>query len=357
LPAPGPQGRGNSPVAKTDDYVSLLGLFSHEYFHAWHVKRIRPAAHINADLSSESYTRLLWVFEGITSYYDDLALVRSGLIDAKVYLGLLAQSITRLWRTGGRRHQSLVESSFDAWIKFYKADENASNSQVSYYGKGALVALALDLSLRAQSSGQISLDMVMKALWHRYGQTGVGLPEDGLEGLVEELAGPSMAGFFDHYVYGTQDPPLKALLGAVGVILAEAPAKSPDDLGGYGDGTAAENWPRVWLGAKYAATDGGLKLQQVYEGGSAQVAGLVPGDIIVAIDGWRCDNKVLQAWQKSAAVGSQAALHAFRGNELLNITLAALAAPMDTCYLSLVAETSQDVFQAREAWLQSLSNL
>jgi predicted metalloprotease with PDZ domain len=160
----------------TDDYRRFLGLASHEYFHSWNVKRIKPAAFVPYDLARENYTRQLWAFEGITSYYDDLALVRSGIIDSKSYLELVGQNITGVLRVPGRHVQSLADSSFDAWIKFYRRDENTPNAVVSYYAKGALVALALDLTLRNAGA---SLDDLMRVLWQRYGETGTGVPEEG----------------------------------------------------------------------------------------------------------------------------------------------------------------------------------
>ena len=135
----------------TDDYRRFLGLASHEYFHSWNVKRIKPAAFAPYDLARENYTRQLWAFEGITSYYDDLALVRSGVIDREGYLQLLGRTITTVLRDPGRQAQSVADSSFDAWIKYYRQDENTPNAVVSYYPKGALVALALDL--RCASAG------------------------------------------------------------------------------------------------------------------------------------------------------------------------------------------------------------
>ena len=162
LPAPGMAG-------VTDDYRRFLGLASHEYFHSWNVKRIKPAAFVPYDLARENYTRQLWAFEGITSYYDDLALVRSGVIDSKSYLELVGQNITGVLRVPGRHVQSLADSSFDAWIKFYRRDENTPNAVVSYYAKGALVALALDLTLRSAGA---SLDDLMRLLWQRHGETG-----------------------------------------------------------------------------------------------------------------------------------------------------------------------------------------
>src|SRR5262249_14312610 len=155
----------------------FLGLASHEYFHSWVVKRIRPVAFTKYDLARENYTRQLWAFEGITSYYDDLALVRSGVIDIANYLELLGRGITVLLRTPGRRVQTIAESSFDAWIKYYRQDENTPNAVISYYVKGSLVALALDLTLRQRHA---SLDTLMQMLWRRFGQTGNGVPEDAI---------------------------------------------------------------------------------------------------------------------------------------------------------------------------------
>jgi predicted metalloprotease with PDZ domain len=147
-----------------DDYRDFLGLCSHEYFHTWNVKRIKPAVYQPYDLQSEVYTDLLWAFEGITSYYDDLALLRCGLIDVTSYLELLAQTMTRVQRGRGRKRQSAAESSFNAWTKFYKQDENAANAIVSYYAKGCLIAACIDLKMRALSGGEKSLDDVMSGI-------------------------------------------------------------------------------------------------------------------------------------------------------------------------------------------------
>ena len=145
----------------TDGYRQFLGLCSHEYFHTWNVKRIKPAAFVPYRLAEESYTRLLWAFEGFTSYYDDLMLVRSQRIGLDDYLGLLAKTITQVHKGSGRHKQSVAESSFEAWTKYYRQDENSPNAIVSYYTKGALVALLLDLRLRAESHGARSLDTLM----------------------------------------------------------------------------------------------------------------------------------------------------------------------------------------------------
>ncbi|CAH2796623.1 MAG: Putative protease [uncultured Caballeronia sp.] len=157
----------------TDGYRTYLGLCSHEYFeyfHTWNVKRIKPAAFAPYDLSQENYTSLLWLFEGFTSYYDDLMLVRSGLSSASEYFSLLGKTFGGVLRGSERLKQTVAESSFDAWVKYYRQDENAANAIVSYYQKGSLVVLVFDLSIRVQTEGKKSLDDVMRLLWQRYGR-------------------------------------------------------------------------------------------------------------------------------------------------------------------------------------------
>ena len=158
---------------------------------------MKPAAFTPYDLATESHTELLWVFEGVTSYYDDLALVRSGLVTERSYLELLGQTITRVLRGAGRLRQSVAESSFDAWTKFYQQDANAPNAIVSYYAKGSLVALALDLKLRSETEGKITLDDVMKECWSRWGESGEGMPEDGFESVATEVSGIDLGDFLD----------------------------------------------------------------------------------------------------------------------------------------------------------------
>src|SRR3569623_944611 len=189
--------RGDLPVQgskeMSDGYRSYLGLCSHEYFHTWNVKRINPAAFAPYDLQAEAYTTLLWLFEGFTSYYDDLMLVRGGVIEQADYCKLLAKTVNGVLRGGGRSKQSVAESRFDAWIKYYRQDENAPNAIVSNYTKGSLGALALDLTIRAETRGRKSLDDVMRALWQRYGRDfyapggGRGIDEDEVEALSAEV--------------------------------------------------------------------------------------------------------------------------------------------------------------------------
>ena len=203
-------------------------LCSHEYFHLWNVKRIKPAAFSPYRLDSERYTRLLWAFEGVTSYYDDLALVRAGVINVDSWLELLGRTATRVLRGAGRKRQSIADSSFDAWIKFYRPDENTPNAVVSYYTKGALVALALDLTLRQATDERSPLDDVMRARCGPLRQDRRGRTEDRGEARLRGGRRRS-ASFFDEYV-GTADLALQPLLAPYGIEVMLRPAESDHDL-------------------------------------------------------------------------------------------------------------------------------
>lgn len=335
----------------SDDYRELLGLVSHEYFHTWNVKRIKPAAFVPYDLDRENYTRQLWAFEGVTSYYDDLGLARAGLIEAKSYLELLGQTITRVQRGSGRLKQSIADSSFDAWTKFYKQDENAPNAIVSYYTKGALVALALDLTIRRDTGGNKSLDDVMRALWHRYGKSGRGVPEGAIEQLADEVTGLHLASFFDRALRGTDDLDLTPLLSELGVELRLRPADSAKDKGGRPSDSKRER-PLLVLGVRLNGVGDRAQLAQVLDGGGAQAAGLAAGDAVIAIDGIRVDAKNLEAMLQTYEAGDCVRVHAFRRDELLEFEVELRAAPADTCFLELSPEVSAEARQRQASWLE-----
>jgi len=339
----------------TADYRQFLGLCSHEYFHLWNVKRIRPQVFMDADLSNEVHTELLWAFEGITSYYDDLSLVRSGCIDVESYLEMLAQNLTRVLRGSGRLKQTVTESSFDTWTKFYKQDENAPNAIVSYYGKGGMIALALDLTIRLGTDGEKSLDDLMRALWQRYGKTGKGVPEDGIEQLAEEVSGLDLQGFFNMALRGTQDPPLESLLQSVGIGYALRPATGSEDKGGLRKVNGEPAPPRPVLGARINGADGQPRLAAVFDGGAAQQAGLSAGDLIVAVDGIQATAKNLEKLVAAIPPGSEVPVHAFRRDELMQFVLRPLLPPEDTCELWLL-DASDDVQQANHRRWLNLSN-
>ncbi len=332
-----------------EGYRTFLGLVSHEYFHLWNVKRMKPAAFTPYDLSRESHTTLLWVFEGVTSYYDDLALVRSGLITPESYLEVLGQTITRVLRGAGRLRQSIGESSFDAWTKFYKQDANAGNAIVSYYAKGALAALALDLTLRRDSGGGKCLDDVMRACWSRWGESGEGMPEDGFEAVSAEVSGLDLQGFFDEAVRGTADLPLAELLASHGVEYHLRPMTGRDDKGGKPADKAQATAP--WLGARLDEKGGKPVFAGVHSGGPAELAGVAPGDVAVALDGLAFDVANSDARLRNYAAGACLELVVFRGDELVTTRVTLADAPADTCYLTLATDGDEPTLARRKAWL------
>ncbi|QAA94373.1 M61 family metallopeptidase [Pollutimonas thiosulfatoxidans] len=301
-----------------DGYISFLGLVSHEYFHTWNVKRIKPAVFAPYKLQSETHTRLLWLFEGFTSYYDDLMLMRAGVIDEPAYLRLLGKVIGNVHRSGGRIKQSVAESSFDAWTRYYKQDENSPNTLVSYYTKGSLVALGLDLTLRQATEGTRSLDDVMLLLWQRYGRDfyqggGKGIPEDAVAALIQEATGVDVSEFLARYVDGTEDVPLETLLAHEGITLTWKSA-----------GTAPT------LDIRPRASHGQTQIATVYEGGAAHAAGLSAGDTLVAVNGLKIGDpasleRLLSRWKP----GSKVLMHVFRRDELRAFNLQ-LNAPLAT---------------------------
>jgi len=345
--------RENLPLRRdsdiSDGYRTFLGLASHEYFHLWNVKRMKPAAFTPYELSDETHTGLLWVFEGITSYFDDLALVRSGLITMESYLELLGQTITRVLRGTGRLRQSIEESSFDAWTKFYKQDANASNAIVSYYTKGSLVALCLDLKLRLETEGKTTLDDVMQACWDRWGQSGEGMPEGGLEQVAAEMSSLDLADFFAAAVRGTGELPLQTLLASVAIDFCLRRASDRKDKGGK----PADKQPGPWLGATLSEGSGKSIFTVVLNGGPAELAGIAPGDIAVALDGLaltaaNCDRRL-----RTCRDGDTLELLVFRGDELITTRIKLVDAPESTCYLQASADADAAAISRRSAWLHT----
>jgi predicted metalloprotease with PDZ domain len=259
LPAPG-ELKSQSPHKATEGYTTLRGLISHEYFHTWNVKRLRPAEFASYDYSRENYTELLWFFEGFTSYYDDLLLRRAGLLDNAGYLKLLNKTINQVMQTPGRLVQSVAEASFDAWVKYYRQDENTPNATVSYYTKGSLVALCFDLTLRAGGNiaGAATLDDVMRALWRRC-KAGPLREADFAEAL-QAVAGRALTTELAAWVHGRDELPLQALLEKNGVTVVEDPAQMAHRLG-----------IRV-------TENQGLHIKVVLSGGQAEKAGFAAGD-------------------------------------------------------------------------------
>jgi predicted metalloprotease with PDZ domain len=339
--------RGETVVS--EGYRTFLHLASHEYFHLWNIKRLKPAVFSPYDLSAESHTSLLWVFEGITSYYDNLALVRSGLITDESYLELLGRIVTRVSRSPGRRRQSVADSSFDAWTKFYKQDANAPNAIVSYYAKGALIAATLDLKLRLETGGAVSLDDVMRACWQRWGNSDDGMPEDGFESVCAEVAGIGLADFFDASVRGTGELPLRSILESVGVAYHMRRAAKRTDKGGK---AAIDDVPDpLWLGATLRDANDKLEFASVINDGPAEAAGVVPGDVAVALDGLAFTAGNFDRRLQSYRDGDVLELVIFRGDELITTEITLERAPEDTCYLQIDATASAEQVARRKDWL------
>jgi len=257
--------RPNGPKT-SEGYTTLLGLISHEYFHTWNVKQLRPDAFARYDYTQENYTQLLWFFEGFTSYYDDILLRRAGLIDDTTYLQLLGKTIAQVQQTPGRHVQSVAQASFDAWVKYYRQDENTPNATVSYYTKGSLVALCLDLKLRREFKTEgITLDTVMRGLWQRC-KAGP-MREQDLRDELHGLTGRSWQAEIQAWVHGTQELPLRELLEAHGIQL---------------DDEASPMAQR--LGLRVAEAAGSVQVKAVLRGSAAETAGMAAGDEWLGLD-------------------------------------------------------------------------
>jgi len=331
----------------SDEYCGFLGLASHEYFHLWNVKRIRPAPVAESDLAREAYTRQLWIFEGITSYYDDLSLYRSGVIDLDAYLTLVSNMATRVWMGDGRLTQSLADASFDAWVKFYKRDDNAPNTQASYYTKGALAALGLDLTIRQRSDARYSLDDVVRAVWEQHGRTDIPLPEGRFEEIAAEVCGVELSDYFDAVIRGVDDPPLADLFARVGLsfdlmALRDGDTRSPKK-------TPAENLAALHVGTRNV--NGRLCLSTVYTHGPAHRAGLASRDELVAIEGMRVTpanyHKLLSCYRP----GDVVAIEAFRRDELHRFSVELDPAPHSAVRVALDGEAQAASVELRHLWL------
>ncbi|WP_051532231.1 M61 family metallopeptidase [Brackiella oedipodis] len=293
-------------------YQNFLGLVSHEYFHSWNVKRIKPARFVPYDLTQATPTELLWVFEGFTSYYDDLMLWRSGVIETEDYCRLLQRFVNIVFKGTGQHKQTVAQSSFEAWTKYYKQNENSINAIVSYYTKGALTALCLDLWIRIQSQQRKSLDDVMRYLWQHFGRdfyrgdaSQQGLSERGFEQIVAAACGlqaEAVADFLRRYVYGTETLPLKALLKqSKSHIRLRKKTPTKDS---------------VSLNARIKQENNQTVLAAVFEHGAAHQAGLSANDILVAIDHLRVSGNNLETLLQRYQAGQRAVIHVFRGDEL-----------------------------------------
>ena len=314
--------KADEPIEPSKDYQRFLGLCSHEYFHSWLVKFIRPENFVNYDLNKEGYTSLLWIFEGFTSYYDDLILLRSGVVNQASYIELLKTQIDRYLQNPGRAVQTVSESSFDAWVKFYRQDENSNNAGTSYYNKGCLVALCLDLGLRLRGS---SLDALMRKLYEN-AQNGIQVSERTIFDLCKALTGQDWAEQINHLINTTDELPLDQLLPEFGLSYT------------------LKNDKALPFGLKIADKPEGVLVQSARRDGVAAQAGLSANDVIIAIDGLKATEKLLEQYAKQKATFT---VYAFRRDELMQFELSGGAIDLTTVELKV-----EDQAKA-EKWLKA----
>lgn len=330
LPASHEQGKISS------GYQTFLSLCSHELWHTWHVKRIQPDVLKAADLRQEAYTEQLWIYEGFTSYYDDLTLVRCGLISAEKYLQIMGENLTRLLRNPGRFKQSVTASSFDAWTRFYLQDASSVNHIVSYYNKGAVIALCLDLTIRQVSDNRLSLDNVMDVLWREFGTTGKATQIDSIQMILKNHFQLDLDDDIHQFIYGTGEIPVMPLLSESGVTLHFRPRSGSDDKGGK----PADNVIRIDFGASFKDGGTGVVLTQIPEGTTAYESGLMIGDKLIAIDGWQVCKSTLPAVLDRCDTGSRVPLTVLRDRRLKTLSFPVRLAREDTVYLSISDEAA-----------------
>jgi predicted metalloprotease with PDZ domain len=329
----------SSPWAmrRRSDYLSWLGLVSHELFHAWNVKRLRPAELGPFDYENEVYTESLWVAEGLTSYYDDLLLVRAGLMKQDEYLALLSDQIRGSETRPGRLVQPLAQSSFDAWIKYYRPDENSANSSVNYYGKGAVVGFLLDAAIRGATEGRRSLDDVMRLAYQRYaGERGY-TPEE-IRGVLAEIAGRPLDALWRAAVEEAGPLDLEPALDHFGLRFKAAP--------GGGDE------PAGYLGVETRDHGGRLRVSRVVRGGPGFSAGLQADDEIIAIDDRRVSAGGLEARLVRHRPGERVEILLSRWERLRRIPVVLGAAPQARHDLEPAPQASAAQRARLAAWLR-----
>lgn len=298
-------------------YRRFLRLCAHEYFHLYQVKRIRPKVLGPFDYTRENYTRLLWAMEGTTDYYAHLLLRRAGLVSPKRFFSDLAVLVRQLSLVPGRAVTDLETASFQTWIDLYHPYEESGNQSVSYYLKGALVSLCLDLDLRRRTENRASLDTVLRHLWREYGEVGRGIGEDELQGAMEAATGVPLQEFFDRYVRGTDELDIGAFVRAAGLELQvkEQPREDDDDA------------PPGYLGLDHEDAGGTVRVTRVLAGGPARLGGVAPGDEIVAVNGAKVTPSSLASRLAELPVGRPASLSVFRRGWLTTVPVVPAAPP------------------------------
>lgn len=317
------------PEESTADYQNLLGLCSHEYFHTWWVKRAKPAQFLPYKLNTEQYTSQLWLYEGFTSYYDDLALVRCGLLTQEQYFAALEKTINRVQLSPSEQIQSVAESSFNAWTKYYKQDENAVNAVVSYYTKGSLIALCLDALLRSKG---LTLDSLMQLAWRAYGEPASGSSEQQFIQICADYAGKEVASNLYSWVHTKTALPLAELLPHLGLNTAFRQQEHSKDL----SGNKTPAYPVRAFGAAFSSSTEGLKIIHVPLASVAYKAGLMAQDQLIAINAVKATEQNFWRQLNQSNIGSVLSLHVFRKQRLVQLSMPVEIAAETLTYLQLV---------------------
>jgi predicted metalloprotease with PDZ domain len=319
--------------AAGEKHHRFMQLVAHEFFHLWNVKRIRPAALEKFDYERENYTPSLWFSEGTTSYYDLLIPRRAGIYDDQEFLAELSKEITRFMTTPGRLVQPLSESSFDAWIKLYRPDANSSNSQMSYYLKGEMVTLLLDLLIRDRTQSSKSFDDVLVAMWEQFGKAEVGFTEVQLKQIIESIANQDLTEFYDRYIHGVEELPFNDYLAAVGIELKPVDANIP------------------YLGITVKSEHGKEMIKAVASSSPAQLAGVDPGDELLAIDGFKVSAEKLTERLKSTQIGQQINLTIFHADRLMTLPIILAVSQTERYQLCQIEHPSDLQSQQFKTWL------
>ncbi|MEJ8802017.1 M61 family metallopeptidase [Pontibacter sp. H249] len=317
-------------------YRGFLSLVAHEYFHLWNVKRLRPQPLGPFDYNQENYTSLLWVSEGITSYYDDLIVRRAGFTSPQRYLDIVAGTINSVENTPGNKIQTLAESSKDAWIKYYRRNENSSNAEVSYYTKGGVIGHLLNMEIMKSTNGEKSLDDVMRLMYNRYyKQLDRGYTEKEFKEAVEKIAGTNMDAFFRDYINGTKSPEYNKYFQAAGLKLVNV-----------NEGAESSSW-----GATTAVADGKVMVRSVSRGSSAYEAGLNVNDEVIAVDGFRVGDDLNQ-YVNGRKVGDTLNLLITRDGKLMSLDVPLLKDNSVRYQFERVSNPTNEQQQIYNTWLE-----
>ena len=318
-----------------EQHNRFMQLVAHEFFHLWNIKRIRPTALEKFDYEGENYTPSLWFSEGTTSYYDLIIPRRAGIYDKDEFLAELSKEITRFLTTPGRLVQPLSESSFDAWIKLYRPDANSSNSQMSYYLKGEMVTLLLDLLIRDRTHGAKSFDDVLVAMWEKFGKAEIGFTELQLKNIIESIATEDLTEFYDRYIHGVEELPFNDYLAPFGIELQAVAAHTP------------------YLGINVKTEHGREAIKSVASNSPAQLAGIDAGDELLAIDGFKVSADKLNDRLKTYQVGQQINLTIFHADRLMTVPVTLSAPQPQQYHLRSLEHTSDLQRQLFKAWVSN----